>query len=567
MRNEVKKEPTKLNRRSFIAGSAALGLGALAASSLPGCVTGTGTTGGAEDTGGDSGRDNKRIVRYYINQPVCIDTFNLQESEGIQVAFCLFDSLTRFDPKTQELVGCAAESWDISADAKVFTFKLRQGATFHNGDPVTAKDFKFAWERICNPATTDDASVISYHIDKIVGYNDMLEQKTTELSGLKLIDEYTLEVTLTEPFADFAYVVSHSALGPVPSGGAADQFSTFFRSPIGNGPFMMDGNWVDDQYIRIKRYDDYYGEKAKIDGCDFLIFKSPETAFTEFQAGNLDFSMIANGQIASTMDQYGVATDGLTVNPGQQTLLGEESSVYYFTMNNKDEYFKNKDLRRAVSMAINRQAICDTIFEGTRSPADGIVPPGIDGNRKGAWPYARYDVEAAKKALADAGYPNGEGLPPIKLSCNSGGGHEEILQMVQGDLAVIGITAELETMDWATYLTTLQEGAYQFGRLGWIADYPIMDNFLYPLFYTGTGDNRSHYSNKDVDARIIKARGVTDTAARIKLYQEIDDILGNDCVVAPVMFYRHHHVGSEKLENFYFGPDYLPVLNESNMNL
>lgn len=555
------KESGKVSRRTFVAGAAVVGAAAIATSALSACSTGDngststtsdGTTTDSEPTGG--------TIRYYINQPVCIDTFNVQESEGTQVAANLFNSLTRYDYPTQKLTAAAAESWEVSDDATVFTFKLVQGAKFHNGDPVTAKDFKFGWERICNPKTTSDPSEISYHIDKIVGYEDMLKGNATELTGLKALDDYTLEVTLSEPFADFVMVASHPALGPVPSGGAADDFNTFFRSPIGNGPFMMDGDWVDDQYIRVKRFDDYYGDKAKIDGCDFLIIKSPETAFTQFQAGDLDFTMIANGQIAATKNQYGVAGDGYTINPGQQTLLGAESSTYYFVINQDDELMKDKNVRKAISLAINRQAICDTIFEGTRIPAGSIVPPGIDGYREGSWAYSKYDVDAAKQALADAGYPNGDGFPEITLSCNSGGGHEEIMQMAQADLAAIGITAKLDSMEWATYLQALTDGKYQIGRLGWIADYPIMDNFLYPLFYTGNGDNRSHYTNKDVDTQLMAARSITDADARIKAYQAVDDILGEDCVVVPVMFYCHNRVGSDVVNNFFFSPNMIANL-------
>jgi len=546
MIEEEKKEPGKISRRAFVAGAAVVGASALAAPSLSGCTTGGGATGGT--------------IRYYINQPACIDTFNVQESEGTQVAANIFDSLTKYDYRTKKLNGAAAVSWDVNADATVFTFHLVKGALFHNGDPVTANDFKFGWERMCNPNTTTDPSEISYHIDKIIGYDDMLKGNATEMKGLKALDDYTFEVSLKEAFADFPMVASHPALGPVPSGGAASDFNSFYRSPIGNGPFMMDGSWVDDQYIRVKRFDDYYGEKPKIDGCDFLIIKSPETAYTQFQAGDLDFTQIANGQIASAQNQYGTSSDGWTINPGKQTLLGPESSTYYFVMEQTDPVFKDKNIRKAVSMAINRQAICDTIFEGTRTPAGSIVPPGIEGYREGSWPYAKYDIEAAKKALADAGYPEGKGLPEITLSCNSGGGHEEIMQMAQADLKAIGITAKLETMEWANYLETLAAGKYQIGRLGWIADYPIMDNFLFPLFYTGNGDNRSHYSNPEVDQKLMEARSITDTKKRIKAYQAVDDILGEDCIVAPVMFYCHNRVGSDSLNNFFFSPNMIADL-------
>lgn len=561
METEARNERPGIDRRTFVAGAAVVGAAAATTAMLAGCTDDKPNDGEAGD-GGSTGSTTGRAVTYYINQPACIDPYDLQESEGTAVSSNLFDSLTEFDYRSSKLVAAAAESWEISEDATVFTFNIRQGCKFHNGEDVTAASFKYAWERMCNPNTTDSPSVISYHIDRVVGYDDMIEGKATELAGVKVLDDYTLEVTLSEPFADFVVVASHPALAPLPTSGIADDYDTFSRAPIGNGPFMMDGEWVDDQYIRTKRFPDYYGEKAKIDGCDFVIISDPDTAYVEFQAGSLDFTMIASGQIEATKAQYGESSDGYTVNPGSQTLLGAESSTYYFVMNNEDEYFSNPDLRKAVSLAINRQAICDTIFEGTRTPADGIVPPGIGGYKPGAWEFAKYDVEAAKKALADAGYPGGAGLPQVTLSCNSGGGHEPILQMVQADLSVIGIDATLETMEWATYLDALQHGNYQFGRLGWIADYPIMDNFLYPLFFTGTGDNRAQYSNKEFDKKIVEARSITDTDKRLEAYHAADAIVAAECVVAPVMFYRHHHVGSANVKNFYYGPNNVATLNE-----
>jgi len=129
-------------------------------------------------------------------------------------------------------------------------------------------------------------------------------------------------------------------------------------------------------------------------------------------------------------------------------------------------------------------------------------------------------------------------------------------------LSVIGIKAELESMEWATYLDALQQGNYQFGRLGWIADYPIMDNFLYSLFYTGTGDNRSQYSNPAFDKKIMEARSITDTEARLAAYKEANAMLAKDAVVAPVMFYCHHHVGSDALKNFYYAPNNVAALNK-----
>lgn len=537
-------EKRKLTRRTFVAGVAVAGAAVAGSSLLSGCKEKVQTGGTAQ---------------YYINSPAFIDPYNLQESEGTQVSSQLFDSLLEYDYRTEKLLPAAAASYEINENATVFTFHLREGAKFHNGDPVTAADFKRGWERICNPNISEDPSEISYHLAQVKGYSEMFEKGTaTELSGVKAIDELTLEVTLSAPYADFGYVITHPALAPVPK--AAEDFKTFTEAPIGNGPFMMNGKWEHDQYIQVLRFEDYYGTKPYVDGCDFRILATVETAFQEFKAGNLDFCQIPPGQIDSCLAEFGESTDGYTSQPGQQTLLGSESSTYYLIINNTDPVLKNQTLREAISYAINRQAICDVVFQGTRNPADGLIPPGIAGYREGAWKTALYDVEKAKAKLTEAGYPDGKGLGTIKLSYNSGGAHESIMQLVQSDLKAIGINAELDVMEWAAYLDALAAGTIQIGRLGWIADYPIMENFLFSLFYTNNGDNYSKYTNKDVDKQIMEARGITVDADRIKAFQDVDDIIQSTTPIVPVMFYRHTRVCSGRVHDFYFSPNMIADL-------
>jgi len=450
----------------------------------------------------------------------------------------------------------------------VWTFKLNPSGKFSDGTPVKASDFVYAWNRIANPATVNtstgkaDPSIISYHLGFVKGFDDVASGKATEMEGVKAIDDATLEVTLSQPFADFEYVVAHPALGPVPQ--ALVEKGVDFNGktvpygdmPVGNGPFKMAEPWAHNQYVKVAANENYYGDMPYIDGIDFKIFKDPETAYTEFTAGNLDFTQIGEGKIEEAKTTYGVSPDGYTVNPGEQVLLGPENSTYYLIMNMEDKYLKNADLRKAVSLAVNRQAICDTVFEGTREPADNILPPGIAGYQKGAWVDSKYDVEAAKQALADAGFPEGKGLPTIKLSFNSGGGHEKIMELVQADLAAIGIKTEFESADFPVYLKQLDEGKHQIARLGWVADYPIAYNFLYALFDSQSGDNKSAYKNEAVDAGIKEAVTITDGAARVAKFEEINTTIQADNPVAPLMFYRHHHVGSEKLNDFIFGPMY-----------
>jgi oligopeptide transport system substrate-binding protein len=172
----------------------------------------------------------------------------------------------------------------------------------------------------------------------------------------------------------------------------------------------------------------------------------------------------------------------------------------------------------------------------------------------GAWPYAKYDVEAAKAALTKAGYPNGQGLPTLKLSFNSGAGHEDVMALVQADLKAIGINAEFDTSDAPTFWDKLENGKYQFSRYGWIGDYPIFDNFLYAIFFSTSGNNYAKYNSPAFDDGIKKARQISDTAARTKAYQDVNAALGEDSPIAPLVFYAHRRVGSARLNNFTYSP-------------
>ncbi len=492
------------------------------------------------------------IARMYLNNPECIEPYNLQENQGTQVGFQLFDTLVKDDYDKGELQPAAAADWSVNEEATEFTFHLVTGATFANGDPVTAECFKRGWTRIVDPNTNpSNPSVISYHLSMVEGYQELSEGQTTDFTGVQAPADDTLVVTLSEPYADFLYVCCHPALVPVPQA-AIDDAGSFYTAPIGNGPFMMDGEWQDGQEINVVRYDDYYGMKATIGGIHFNIQKDLETGWREFQAGNLDVCDIPAQQVPQAIEDYGASEDGYTITPGHQVLNGDQTSTYYLVVNCEDPVLSEPALRRAISLCINRQAICDTLFQGTRSPADNIVPPGINGYEPEAWPYSKYDPDQAKQVLSDAGID--PSTVNLILSCNGDGGHADIMAMIQSDLEAIGITSEIEMKEWATILDDYQAGAYQIGRLGWIADYPIMDNFLFPLFYTDNGDNRSQYSNPDVDAALSAARTTVDDAERIAALQEVNRTIAEDCPVIPIMFYKFSMCGSDHVLSLYEDP-------------
>jgi len=498
-------------------------------------------------------------ISFELGDITAIDPYNAQESEGTQVTQALFDSLTVIDPTTGKVLPSAAEKWSSDASATVWTFNLVPGAKFADGTPVTASDFVYAWNRIAASAFANakDPAQIAYHLGPIVGF-DEAQASGIPMPGVKAIDDMTLEVTLSSAFADWPYVVAHPALAPVPKAlveGGVDYNGAkvlFAEMPVGNGPFKMSEPWKHDQYIKVVANADYYGKKPNIDGVDFMIFKDLETAYREFQAGNLDFTQIPDGQIEAAKTSYGVSSDGYTVQPGKGVLLGAETAIYFLTLDTKKAPLDNANLRKAISLAINREAINATVYEGSRVPATGMVPPGLPGYVENQWPDSKYDVVAAKKALADAGYPDGKGLPTLAINYNSGAGHAKAMELVASDLKAIGINTKSETLEGAQHWDFLRTTKYDIGRDGWIADYPITDNFTYPFFDSKSSDNHSHYSNPTVDADILSARSTIDDAARVKLYEQIQATIAQTNPTVPIVYYAHRRVGSNRLNAFIY---------------
>ena len=540
-----------VTRRTFVKG----GLAASALAALAAC----GKNGNAASGQGESAvkASDGGTFKYYISDPVAIDPYNLQESEGTQVGHVLFDSLVEWDWDKSDVKAKAAESWEINDDNTVFTFHLKD-AKFHNGDPVTAESFKRGWQRLVDPSMATP-SEIGYHLSPVVGYDEMAQGSAKEISGLTCPDDKTFVVTLSAPMADFLAVCCHPGLAPVPQA-AIDDPDSFLLAPIGNGPFMMDGKWESGQYINVKRFEDYYGDKPALDAINFSIQKDPKTAYSELEAGNMDFCQIPTGRIQELSEKFGKSVDGYTISPSRQALLGAEASVYFLAVNLEDETMANKDLRHAMSLAINRQNIVDTLFESGREPADNVFPPIID-KKGGSWEFAEYDPEKAKQIIDEKGLAG----TTVKLSYNSGGGHEDIMSCIQADLPTVGLTVEQDTKEWAAYLPGLTDGSVQLGRMGWIADYPTLDNFIYPNFYSTADNNFSRYNNPEVDAAIDAARAIADEDERKDAYRKINQMVADDMPIIPIMFYAHQHVASDRVNELYYNAQGIADLGHASL--
>ena len=542
-----------ISRRAMLAGSTVA-----AAAALAGCKK-SDADGTAASTGGSS----DAVLTYHIENPTGIEPYTLEDENAVAVAFNLFDALTYYDYKTGELTDLVAESHTHSDDDTVWTFKIRKGTKFHDGSEVTAKSFAYAWRRLCNPSTGEQPSNVSYHLAMVKGYEDVTAGSATELSGVTCPDDYTLQVELSQPYADFDYVCAAPVLSPVPEGaGAGDDYTAFAHSPIGNGPFKMKGEWEDGQYVEAEAFADYAnGEAPKVAGVRFNIYKDSNTAYKELDAGSLDCSLVPITATKQAKDSYGESEDGYTATPDHQFLGGAMLYTQFLAFNVNDPVMSDVRVRQALSLAINRQAICDAIYEGSAQPADDILPSSMEGYREGAWAYAAYDPDKAAQLLDEAGYAadaNGKRNLSIALTYNLDGDHKAVMEMVMADWSALGIETSSNTAEWASILSNTYPNAdFQVGRLGWIADYPIMDNFLYPLFVTGGDNNYGQYSNADVDKGLLDARAIASDDDRVAKYQEVDKLIAEDMPVIPLFYYKHQMVCSQRVKSLYMDPQKL----------
>ncbi|MEU9075705.1 ABC transporter substrate-binding protein [Kitasatospora sp. NPDC004745] len=520
-------------------------LAACAALAISACSTGSDkksseqASGGTGKTGGSISIESGEPQNGLIPQ-------NTAESEGAQVEFALFAGLVEYDPKTTAPKLRVAESIETQ-DATVWTIKLKDGYTFHNGEKVTAQSFVDAWNWGANQ---DNAAQGLPFYDKILGSEDLAPGKdkkptATELKGLKVVDDKTFTVTLKAPFSQFKTMLGYNAFYPLPKAFFADP-KAFGDKPIGNGPFQMDGAWEHNKQIKIKRYDNFpsFDRKAKLDSVTFKIYDKLETAYNDLRADNI--------QITNKLPISALAT--VSQEFGDRYIYRPESGVGYLGFPiSTNPAFKSADLRKAISMAIDRDAICKTIFSGTRVPASDFISPIIPGYRQGALgDAAKYNPAKAKELYTQSG-----GLPGNKLEIgyNADGGHKEWIEAVGNQLKNnLGIEVTFKPFEkFGKILDALGKKEYSGAfRMAWQMDYPSIENYLRPIFSKVAIENGSNYGgyvNEDFEALLAKADGAKTDDEGIKLYQQADDILIKDLPYIPVYTYMLSSAYTKAVKN------------------
>lgn len=549
-----------LNRRSLLTAAAA-GSSLLA---LTAC-TKQGVTDPAE---AEAATANGGTLSFAIQNPTGIAPYTSEDENALAVVYQLFDPLTRYNPDTQELEPCIATAWSSNDDATEWTFTIRDGVTFHDGTPCDAPAFKRAWDRLTNPEGAGTASALAYHLSMVKGYDEQVAGNADGLSGIACPDDHTLVVTMSKPYADFPYVCSLTTLGPVPEC-ALEDHEAYRLAPVGNGAFQMSGQWEDGQYVDLVRYDGYWGEPALLDGLHFGIFRDNLTSYTEVKAGSCDNSVVPAAQMAQAQEDYGVAeNDGYTSQPGAQVFMGEMLYTQYFVYNMDDPVIGGDvRIRQALSYAVNRQAICDNVYMGSAYPAEDIVPRAIAGSSEGHWPV-RHDPDLAGQLLDDAGYPadaDGRRHLAVTLMTNAAYAKEEYEAMI-ADWDAIGLDATMDRVEYAAMLDNYYSGNFMVATRGWYADYPIADNYLYPLFASASSDNMSHFKDEAYDEMIAAARATLDADERAAAMSACDAYVAEQLPVAPLNWKAISRCSSARVHDLTITPQVQPVLSRARVD-
>jgi oligopeptide transport system substrate-binding protein len=477
----------------------------------------------------------------------------VQTLDESQVTTAIYDGLTDFDftdktkPVLKPLV--AEKLPEANKDATEYTFTIKKGLTFSNGDPVLPSSFKYAWVR---NGQKEFASPYGYLINYVKGGSKLQDGTATNLDDAIKADDtaMTLKVTLEAPQADFPSIVSHPFFGPLPEKEVSkltDQNAWGKGIMIGNGPFKMDKP-ASEQEVVLVRNDKWAGnvlgdKKAKLDKITFKISKDQDTAYTDFQSGNLMTATIPSGQYADATAKYG--------NTSTSPTLGS----YHFDFGFTDPQLggeKNLKLRQAISLGIDREEINQKVYEGSRSIPTGIVMPGIPGFKEGLCKYCKYDKAAAQKAF-DEWKAAGNALNgPITIDYNTGAGHQDVVAIIQENLKALGIDSKPNLVS-EKYFGSMAKGGCHLCRSGWYADYPTYGNFMLDLFGKASigGNNMGSFTDEKFEGLLTKAQAEPDDTKRAALYQEAEAYLLNDVTAAvPINWYKGDQVYSDKVVGF-----------------
>ena len=552
-----------------MAGCMAASLAACGGSASTAASTETSTAASTEAATGEesTGTASGFTVQYGPN-PETLDPALNSAIDGANTLITVFEPLLLIDENNEVIPG-QAESYTVSDDGLVWTFTMRDGLKWSDGSDLTAKDFEYSFKRLAAPDTA--APYAETVVGMIDGYADATGNPdadgntTTEpdFDALNVVaseDGKTLTVTLSYPCAYFDKLAAFAAMSPVQQATVEANGDAWCTAPdtfVCNGPYYI-SEWVPSERIVLAKNPNYVGgwDTSKIvsDTITLLLLEDSSAAYAAYNSGE---AQLVKDVPTDEIPSLTKAEDGGDFYV--DTILG----TYYLSLNDQREPFTDAKVRKALSLAIDRDYVANTIMQGTYEPAYNFVGPGIVDesgmfydNANGGERYISDDYEAnleeAKSLLAEAGYPDGEGFPAITYSANDAGYHIPVAEYLQQAWGELGITVNIDKVEWSSFLPMRRAGDYDASRNGWVMDYNDPSNMI-ELFYTTNGNNDGKYSNPEFDAA-VDASKVADKSVHFQKLHEAEDILMEDAGAIPVAYYTDFWLQSPSLKGTWHSP-------------
>jgi peptide/nickel transport system substrate-binding protein/oligopeptide transport system substrate-binding protein len=483
-------------------------------------------------------KDPELLYLHLTANPTTLDPALIVDVSGAEIAAKLFNGLVQYD-RELSIQPDIAERWIIADDGNQYTFFLRPGVLFHNGREVTAHDFKYSFERVLNPATQSPRTWV---LDRISGAQEYMNGASQDVAGIQVRDPYTLVIRLNEPFSPFLSLLSLTNAYVVPREEVNRWGPDFSFHVMGTGPYRLE-DWQHGSSVRLAANAHYFKGTPRLTGVVYRIIPEPLTTMVEFEIGNLDVIRIP----ASEYGRY-------VIHPEWRNYIVPQPSLntYYLGFNCQKTPFSDRRLRQAVAYAVDREKIRTTLFESRGVLAEGPIPPLL---RKLMPPLENpypYNPQKSVELMNEAGYPLGFSF---QITVTYQPETLDIVEVIQHYLKKVNVETSIVQLEWSSFKDTVASGKTDAFWLSWWADYPDVENFLYPLFYSsnhGAGGNRTFFENPHVDRLIEQAQHTVDDTVRFHSSAGAERIIIEE---APMMFFWH------KTDYFLYQPwvrDFVP---------
>jgi oligopeptide transport system substrate-binding protein len=500
------------------------------------------------ETAVEAATASRTLLLGNLSEPNDLDPQIADSQQTFNIIMALMEGLAQYHPETCEAVPATAERWEISTDQLTWTFHLRRDARWSNGDPVTAKDFAWAYRRMLNPALGAEYASMLFVLRHAEDYYNGKVKDFSQV-GVEARDDHTLVLTLAQPVAYLDKLVCHAAWHPLhpPTvtrfGGETTRGSAWTKpgNYVGNGPFLLD-EWIPNKLIRVRRSPTYW-DHATVWLNDVVFYPIDSTDAEErmFRAGQL--------HVTSSIPIEKIAV--YKNDPALAPLLRQETNLatYVYRFNTTRPPFNDVRVRQALTFAIDRQRIVERVAKGGQTPAQSLTPPNTAGFT--AQSRVPHDPERARQLLAEAGFPGGRGFPAFEILFNTNEGHRQIAEAIQQMWRTeLGVDARLFNQEAKVYSDTMRRLDYAVARFAWVGDYLDPSTFI-DIMTGDSGNNQTGWKNAEYDRLVEAARSESSTAKRYAMFQRCEAILAEELPVAPIYYYVRNNLRRPGIKGWY----------------